>query len=44
LVLDSVWLNYQQAKGFKADGQFALKGVSLTIRKGEKVAFCGRYL
>ena len=36
-----MWLSYGMAKGL-SNADFALKGVSFSIKKGKKVAFCGR--
>ncbi|CAD8135298.1 unnamed protein product [Paramecium octaurelia] len=41
IVYDNVWLSYGMAKGL-ASADYALKGVSFQISKGQKVAFCGR--
>ncbi|CAD8046033.1 unnamed protein product [Paramecium sonneborni] len=41
IVYDNVWLSYGIAKGL-ATADYALKGVSFQIKKGQKIAFCGR--
>jgi ABC-type multidrug transport system fused ATPase/permease subunit len=41
IVFDNVCLSYNYSEGSK-DISYALKKISFCIRKGEKVAFCGR--
>ena len=41
IVFKDVYLSYSESN--VQDKKYALSGVSLTIKKGEKVAICGRY-
>ena len=40
IVFKDVYLSYSESD--VSDKKYALSGVSLTIKKGEKVAICGR--